>query len=131
MSQENVGIMRSAIDAWNRGDRAEALASYAPEVEWHTSGEFVDERVYRGRAGLERLWAELEEDLEELSILVSEIRGVGDEVFVTVTFTGRGKRSKARFEQSFWYTVTFRDGLIVRVKSHADPTPLEAAGPPE
>ena len=36
-----------------RGDRAEALDAYAPEVEWHTSGEFVDQRVYRGRAGLE------------------------------------------------------------------------------
>ena len=128
MSQENVGILRRSLDAWNRGDRAEALASYAPEVEWHTSGEFVDQRVYRGRAGLERLWAELEEDLEELSILASEIWGVGDKVFVTATFTGRGKRSKARFEQSFWYTVTFRDGLIVRVESHADPAPLEAAG---
>jgi len=131
MSQENVGIMRRTIDAWNRGDRAEALASYAPEVEWHTSGEFVDQRVYRGHAGLERLWAELDEDLEGLSILASEIRGVGDKVFVAMTFTGRGKRSKARFEQSFWYTVTFRDGLIVRVKSHADPAPLEAAVPSE
>ena len=88
----------------------------------------MDQRVYRGRAGLEALWAELEQDLEELSILVSEIRASGTKVFVTMTFTGRGKRSKARFEQSFWYTVTFRDGLIVRVKSHADPAPVEAAG---
>ena len=127
MSRENVEIMRGSIDAWNRGDRAEALAAYAPAVEWHTSGEFVDRRVYRGHTGLKRLWADLEQDLEELSILVSEIRGVGDEVFVDMTFTGRGKRSKARFQQSFWYTVTFRDGLIVRVKSHSDPAPLDAA----
>ena len=73
MSQENVEIMHRSIDAWNRGNRAAALAAYAPEVEWHTSGEFVDRRVYRGHTGLKRLWAELEQDLEELSILV----GVG------------------------------------------------------
>ena len=67
MSQENVEIVRRGIDAWNRGDRAEALAHYAPEAEWHTSGEFADQGIYRGHAGIERLWTELEEDIEELT----------------------------------------------------------------
>ena len=51
MSQENVEKIRRGIDAWNRGDRAEALAYYAPEAEWHTSGEFADQGVYRGTQG--------------------------------------------------------------------------------
>ena len=129
MSQENAETVRRGIDAWNRGDRAEALSGYAPEVEWHTSGEFADEGVYHGHAGIEGLWAELEEDLEELSFSVSEIRAIGDKVFVTATISGRGKQSRASFEQPFWYVATFRDGLVVRVEAHVDPTQaLEAAG---
>ena len=57
MSQENIENMRRVIDAWNRRDRDEWLAGFAPEAEWHTSGLFADEGVYRGRAGLERYWA--------------------------------------------------------------------------
>ena len=129
MSGGNAEFVRRTVDAWNRGNRAEALAYYAPEVEWHTTGEFADQGVYRGHAGLERLWAELEEDMEELSFSVSEIRAVGDKVFVAATTNGRGKRSQARFEQPGWYAVTFRNGLIVRVEAYVHPTrALEAAG---
>lgn len=132
MSQQNVDTLRRSIDAWNRGDRAEALADHAPDVEWHTSGEFADQGVYRGHAGLERLWAELEEDVEDLRFSVFETRAAGDEVFVAMTMDGRGKLSKARFEQPSWYVVTFRDGLIARVEAYVDPAQaLEAAGLPE
>jgi ketosteroid isomerase-like protein len=33
VSQENVEVLRRMIDAFNRGDRDEALADYAAEVE--------------------------------------------------------------------------------------------------
>jgi len=129
MSQENIENVRRGIDAWNRGDLDAWLASFAPEAEWHTTGLFADEGVYRGRAALERLWAELREDIEELSTSVSEIRTVGERVFVAVTATGRGKRSKAGFEELAWFVMTLRDGLVVRLDTYLDPTEaLEAAG---
>ncbi len=128
MSQENVEIVRRGIDAWNRGDRDETLAAYAPDVEWHTTGRFADRGVYRGPAGVERLMAELDEDIEQLTFSVSEVRAVGDNVFIAVTATGKGRQSKAGFEQQLWYVNTFRDGLIVRVEAYADRTQaLEAA----
>ena len=129
MSQENVEIVRRGIDAWNRGDRAEALAYYAPEAEWHTSGEFADQGVYRCHAGIERLWAELDEDIEELNISVSDLRAVGDKVLVAGTMRGRGKQSKAGFQQPWWYVATLRDRLTVRVEVYLDPKEaFEAAG---
>ena len=67
--------------------------------------------------------------MEELNLSVSDIRAVGDKVLVAGTMRGRGKQSKAGFEQPWWYVVTFRDGLTVRVDAYVDPTPaLEAAG---
>jgi ketosteroid isomerase-like protein len=100
------------------------------DAEWHPPGQFVDRDVYRGRAGLKRLWAEVREDLAELSTSVSEIRAVGeDELFVAAVGAGRGKRSEARFEQPLWYVMTVRDGLILRVEDYADAAQaLEAAG---
>jgi ketosteroid isomerase-like protein len=129
MSQENVETARRSIDAWNRGDLDGWLACFAPEVEWHTTGRFVDRGVYRGRAGLERYWAEIHEDTEEVSLSISDLRASGDKVFQAVTGRGRGKRSKAGFEQPIWFVTTFRDGLIVRVETYADSAQaLEAAG---
>ena len=128
MSEENVEIVRRGIDAFNRDGLDEVLGDYAPDVEWHTTGEFADERVYRGHAGVKRLAAQLREDIEELSISASDIRGVGDRVFAAGTLRGRD-RSKADFEQPFWYASTFRNGLIVRVEVYLDPEQaLEAAG---
>jgi len=129
MSQENVENVRRGIDAWNRGDLDEWLAGFAPEAELHTTGRFADRGVYRGRAGLKRYWAEIREDVEELSTSISEIRAVGDKVLVTTTGRGRGKRSKVPVEQPIWFVMTLRDGLVVRIETYVDPEPaLEAAG---
>jgi ketosteroid isomerase-like protein len=129
MSQENVEALGRVIDAWNRGDRDEWLAGFAREAEVHTSGRFVDQGVYRGRSGLERYWAELHEDIEELSVSVSDMRAIGDRVSWAVTGRGRGKRSGVPIEGPLWFVTTFRDGLAVRVESYLDPNDaLEAAG---
>jgi ketosteroid isomerase-like protein len=129
VSRENVETVKRATDAFNRGDLDAFLANFAPEAEWHP-WQFVDRGAYRGHAELKRFWAEVREDLEELSTSVSEIRAVGeDKVFVAAVGGGRGKRSEARFEQPLWYVMTFRDGLIVRVEDYADSAQaLEAAG---
>jgi ketosteroid isomerase-like protein len=129
MSQENVEIVRRGIDAWNRGDLDEWLAGFAPEAELHTTGRFPDENVYRGRAGLERYWAEIHEDVEEVSVSISDLRASGDRVFQAVTGRGRGKRSKVPVERPIWFVTTLRDGLTVRVETYVDPKEaLEAAG---
>jgi ketosteroid isomerase-like protein len=129
ISDKNVEVMRRGIDAWNRDDRDEWLAVFAPDAEWHTTGRFADRGVYRGREALVRYWAEFREDVEELGSAVSEIRAVGDKVLVAATAMGRGRRSKASFEVPVWFVTTFRDGLVVRVETHDDPEPaLEAVG---
>jgi ketosteroid isomerase-like protein len=130
VSQVNVQVMRGGIDAWNRADRDGWLSVFAPEAEWHTTGQFADRGVYRGREGLAAYWAEFREDIEEVGSSVSEIRAIGDKVFVAATATGRGRQSKARFEVPVWFVTTFRDGLVVRVETYDDPDKaLEAAGP--
>jgi ketosteroid isomerase-like protein len=129
MSQENVANVRRGIDAWNRGDLDEWLAGFAPEAEVHTTGRFPDERVYRGRAGLERYWTEIHEAAEEMTLSISDLRASGDRVFQAVTGRGRGKRSKVPVEEPIWLVTTLRDGLAVRVETYVDRAEaLETAG---
>src|SRR5215207_5020680 len=129
MSQENVEASRRVLDAWNRGDRDEWLTGFAPEAEFHTTGRFPDQGVYRGRAGLERYWAEIHEAAEEVSVTVTDMRAIGDKVLYAVTARGRGKRSGVPIEGPIWFVSTFRDGLVVRTETYPDPEQaLEAAG---
>ena len=129
MSQENVENVRRGIDAWNRGDLDEWLAGFAPEAELHTTGRFPDRGVYQGRAGLERYWAEIREDIEEISLSISDLRATGDRVLFAVTGRGQGKRSKVPVERPIWFVTTLRDGLAVRVETYTDAKEaLEAAG---
>jgi ketosteroid isomerase-like protein len=128
MSGENLENARRGIDAWNRGDLDGWLAGFAPEAELHTTGRFADRGVYRGRAGLERYWAEIREDIEEPSLSVSDVRAVGDRVFIAATGRGRGRLSNVPMEQPIWFVSTLRDGLAVRVETYVDPAEaLEAA----
>jgi ketosteroid isomerase-like protein len=129
MSQENVEVVRRWIDAGNRADLDAWLSGFGPEAEWHTSGRFADRGVYRGREGLVRYWTEVQGDIEELTTSVSEIRASGDKVFVAATLTGRGRQSKARFEERAWLVTTCCDGRVERVEAYLDPDEaLEAAG---
>ncbi len=102
---------------------------FAPEAELHATGRFPDRGVYQGRAGLEWYWAEIREDIEEISLSISELRVIGDRVLFAVTGRGQGKRSKVPVERPIRFVTTLRDGLAVRVETYADPKEaLEAAG---
>ena len=45
MSRENAEIVRQAIDAYNRDQ--DALDLFDPEIEWVTTGRFVEPDTYR------------------------------------------------------------------------------------
>jgi ketosteroid isomerase-like protein len=129
MSEENVKNVRRGIDAWNRGDLDEWLAGFAPEAELHTTARFPDRGVYRGRVGLERYWAEIREDIEEIDLSISDLRATGDRVFFAVAGRGRGKRSRVPVERPIWFVTTLREGLTVRVETFVDPKEaLDSAG---
>ena len=105
------------------------MACWLRPAELHTTARFPDRGVYRGRAGLERYWAEIREDIEEIDLSISDLQATGDMVFFAVTGRGRGKRSKVPVERPIWFVTTLRDGLAVRVETYVDPTEaLEAAG---
>ena len=127
MSQGNVEIVRRAIDAYNRGQ--EALDLFDPEIEWITTGRFVEPDTYQGYEEVRRYLQALRDDFEDLHVEPHELVDAEDHVIVRVRFTGRGRLSSAPIDLEFTFVFSLRGGKIVRVRNYWEHTPaLDAVG---
>ena len=129
MSEENVEIVRSNVEAFERGDWDFAFANVSPEIEWEeTAGLGPDASVYRGsdeaRKALES-WLGMWEDYESEVVRYVD---AGDEVVVLGRERGRG-RSGVTVERDIAQVHALNDGQVVRVRLFASwREALEAAG---
>jgi ketosteroid isomerase-like protein len=129
MSEENVEIVRRAIEAYGREGLDEVLRYYHPEIEWTSTGDYIERGTYRGHDGLRRYFGTMEEEFEDLRIEPVELIDAGGWVISSVRFTGRGKASDAPVEMTLISVGSLRDGLIYRVRNYPDMAEaLEAAG---
>jgi ketosteroid isomerase-like protein len=83
MSQENVELVRRAVQAFSSGDLDAALQMAEPdmEVDWSKSGG-VEAGVYRGPAQVRRFWATFHDVFERIEVLLEELIEHGDHVIV-------------------------------------------------
>src|SRR6478672_8163882 len=129
MSQENVEIVRLAIEALNRGDLDTALRDVAPDatVDWsHSRG--LDVGVYVGHDAIRRFWTNMTEPFERNTMVPDEFIPHGEHVVVPITgrMTGRGG---IQVEVKTAIVATFRDGRLVRWTMYQDkPEALKAVG---
>lgn len=69
MSQENVGIVRAAIDAWSRGDRDAGFKDAAPEFEVDNTRDLGEWRELHTTPGqVKRMWGQLTETWESVRV---------------------------------------------------------------
>src|SRR5262245_60804013 len=95
MSEENVEIVRRFWDAYLRGDFDEIRAHSDPAVVLITVEDGTLYGIEAMRKNHERWW----EAWENPETTVKEvIGGVGDRVFATARFRGRGRASGAKVE---------------------------------
>jgi ketosteroid isomerase-like protein len=90
----------------------------------------ADGVTYRGRTGVRH---RLEEWLESFDVYRYEVHRIidcgGDEVLVEATEVGRGASSGAEVRSTHCALLTFRDGMVVRIREYYDKgKALEAAG---
>ena len=131
MSQENVEIVRAALDAYNRGDLEAMLKHAAPDCELDWSRSIGPQRgVYR----LEQIpqfdlgQFDLGETFESVRTEPEELIDAGDHVVTPMVGYFRG-RDGIEVTARFTYLWTFRDGTAVRVTLYQErQEALEAAG---
>jgi ketosteroid isomerase-like protein len=128
MSQENVEIVRTAIDAWNRGDWDTALGDAAPDLEYDLSRALGPFRGVYGRDEVQRAWADFTEGLTSARLEPQEFIEAGEHVVVPWTFHARG-RDGIEVQARVTWTFTIRDGAIERICMYQErQEALEAAG---
>jgi ketosteroid isomerase-like protein len=128
MSQENVELVRRQYAAFATRDWATLEEIWHPEIEY----EALDPAMYRGHGQLREGFMGWSELYEEWWVTYDDLTEVGDRVAVVETFGGRGlKGSEAdiRLEQSVACLISFKDGMIWRVKEYSTlDAALNAAG---
>ena len=82
MSRENVEVVRSIAEAWNRGDYATQLEFVHPEIEVQARGGFTIDGTYRGLEGLgtflQDFWGDFEDRHTDLDQFIeSRLGGEG------------------------------------------------------
>jgi ketosteroid isomerase-like protein len=132
MSQENVEIVREAIEAFNRRDVDAFLSNASPEIEWEDS-EFWSEhaRIYRGRAEVREWFNQVVlEPWESVHVELEEITEAGaDRIFFGACLTTRGRGSGVETQIRGWQVVWIADGKVTRRQVFLDRAEaLEAAG---
>ena len=129
MSQENVELHRSAIDAWNRRDLQAWLAFADPEVEIVPFNVEMERSAYQGHAGLRRFWEDYLTVFPDFKVGIDEIRDHGSVTVARARLQGHGTESDASFEQPTWQVVAWRNKKCVWWRSfRSEVEAVEAAG---
>ena len=113
MSEENVGLVRQAYEAWNRGDLEWLLNHITPASEFRTARVFPDvEAAYRGQEGFTQFWNAIREPCETFHIEVERLEPVSDDrVLALFWFHGLGRQGvevTSKFAQLF----TLAEGML-------------------
>jgi ketosteroid isomerase-like protein len=131
MSQENVELVRRAVEAYNAGPEAH-LAFMAEDIEVRPDASvFPEAKPFRGRDEFGRFLAEIDEGWEggdKLGV-IRELFAVGDRVVARADWGGRGRASGIDLRSSLSAVFDIRDGQIIRIEFYFDHAKaLEAAG---
>jgi ketosteroid isomerase-like protein len=131
MSQENVELIRAAIEAFNRNDPHAAFEMMHPEVVWHTLDVLPDMGTYRGHEGVWSFWQMWNDTFRGFQLHLEACVPLGeDQVIATLRVSGEGAGSGAGVESpAFFQVLEIRDGQIVRARMFpTEEEALEAAG---
>jgi ketosteroid isomerase-like protein len=132
MSQENVEIVRRAVDAFNRGELetlAEMVAFYDTDIEYHEHPDFIEIGTFRGRDALAEHWRQFLDAFEDYRFEIENLIDVHDDVVVFTHQHGHGKESGLDFELRSAWVFSFSDKKLTKIRTYPNRAEaLEAVG---
>jgi ketosteroid isomerase-like protein len=130
MSQENVKVMRRAIEQFNRADYEAAIENWTSDAVWDWSASHgLDAGVYRGRAEIRAFWQQYTRTFDELRFeLKDPVEVEADALVVENIGYVRGRAGIEAQARSAWL-IRFRDARIAELTLYQTKAEaLEAAG---
>src|SRR5438552_812861 len=129
MSRQNVETAERAIDAFNRSDIDAFAALTTPDFEWFPAMGAVEGEVFRGREGIEKYFASLNNAWEKFQILRDRFRDLADLVIMLGRLEGHGKGSGVPVDGPLGIVFDLRGGKVSRIRAYLDHgDALRAAG---
>jgi ketosteroid isomerase-like protein len=116
MSEENVEIVRRAIDAWNRRDIDDMIALSDPEGEYVNSPSAIEPGTRRGRDEMAAVVREQWELLTDGRWEIDRLYDRGEEVIALGRISRRMPGSDARLEDQSLISYKIRSGKMVRIE---------------
>jgi ketosteroid isomerase-like protein len=131
MSQENVEFMRKAVEAWNSEGVEAILPLYPEDVVWYPFPEAPGSSggLY-GHDGIREVMRGWTDSFDDYTVVLDEIRDLGDTVVALGETSGTIKGSKVPVRQPIGVVAwDFRDGKIGKARFFPSwDEALEAAG---
>jgi ketosteroid isomerase-like protein len=114
MSQANVELVRSGVEAWMRGDAGAVFAVWDEEIEWIAPPEDPDQPVVVGSAVAAEAMAQWMSTWEAYDYQLDELIDAGDDVIQAgrQVMAARG----AEVSSEIFFIWTIRDGRAVRLR---------------
>jgi ketosteroid isomerase-like protein len=129
MSQENVEIVREAMEAYMGNDEATVRKIVAPDVVISTRPDQPDVRDHHGYDGMLRASAEWLEAWDDHTMEAARVWDAGEFVILATRESGRGKISGVPLETESIFVYTLSQGRIVRIQIFgSEREALEAVG---
>jgi ketosteroid isomerase-like protein len=127
MSEENVDIVREAVDAFNARDRDRLLGLMDPEIEFRS---VFERKTYRGLAEMVQYREDLDATLEEFHSEDDRFLDAGeDRVVYLYRIVGRGAGSGVPVSRENAILWQLRNGKLLKGVVYLDQREaLEAAG---
>ena len=119
MSQQNVEIARSGLEALNR-DGVDAIVDLCdPEVEWIAIPGFLpDAEDFHGRAGVRAWFGKIGETVGEVHWEAEEITDTGECLLVALKLSAIGRASGIPGEFRIFQAWKMRNGKLARLESY-------------
>jgi ketosteroid isomerase-like protein len=129
MSQENVEVIRRALDAFNRRDWDAWIAMCHEDSELYSLRAQLEGRPYTGKEGLRRFIADQDEEWDYVRFEALEFRDGGEWVVVLCDFKARGSASGVELDFPVGVVFATREGKVSYARFYSDRAEaLEAAG---
>ena len=129
MSQSNLEIVKSAYEAFSRGDLSGVLAPLDPQLVWNEAENFMysDGNPYRGPKAVEQLLVRVVGDWDNLGITVKEFLDAGDTIIVIGRLSGTFKKTGKAMNAQMADVWKLRDGQVVSFQNYLDTAQIRDA----
>jgi ketosteroid isomerase-like protein len=120
MSEEDMKVMRTAMEAFNRRDGESFNALLTEDAEIVPVRAALEGTTYRGATAATQYCAAVETSWEDLEWEIDELRDGENWVLAVGRIRGQGRDSGAAIDSRAGWVAHFRGGRIARFQTYAD-----------